>query len=209
MGLEDLTREHTLLGKVASEKMEEVPVKHNGSEGEDMKPEGNEDKKPLEEMSKSELIEAFKEAQEKADKSHDLYLRSVAEMENMKKRAAKEREDWHKYANETLIKDLLPVIDNLEKAIAHSCDQDVFHALREGVELTLKGLMDCLARSGLKEVEAEGVPFDPSFHEAVSELEDNQVESGIVLKELQKGYVLNGRLIRPSMVVVSSGPRDD
>lgn len=162
-------------------------------------------KKPPESMTKEELMEAFKELEEKAEKHYDLYVRSLAEIENMKRRNAKEKEDWIKYSNESMIKDILPVLDNLEKALSHSTEGNSLQALLEGVDLTLKGLKDGLGKSGLKEVNALGLPFDPCFHEAVSQMEDNRVEAGHVLQELQKGYLLNGRLIRPSMVVVSRG----
>ena len=96
-------------------------------------------------------------------------------------------------------------MDNLEKAISHSQDENSLEALREGVELTLKGLIDTLAKVGLEEVEAKGESFDPNFHHAVSELEDENVEQGVVIEELQKGYRLRERLIRPALVVVSKG----
>jgi molecular chaperone GrpE len=161
---------------------------------------------PLEKMTKAQLIEKMSETQESVEKNFDLYLRSQAEMENLKKRFKKEKEDLVKYANESLIKRLLTVMDNLQNAIAHSRDKKALKALGEGVELTLKGLMDALEKAGLKQVEAEGEPFDPNFHEAVSELEDDTKEPGTVLQELQKGYILNHRLIRPAMVVVSKRP---
>jgi molecular chaperone GrpE len=186
-------------------KMEDVTVKNGPSEAGDSAPAGTAEERPLEEMTKAELLAAVKDLQEKADRHYDLYLRLLADMENVKKRNAKERGEWHKYANEALIKEILPVVDNLEKAIIHSQDANGLHALREGVELTLKGLKDALTRSGVQEVEALGIPFDPCFHEAVSQLEDQKVEAGVVLQELQKGYILNGRLIRPSVVVVSKG----
>lgn len=161
--------------------------------------------KPPEKMTKSELVKKIQQITEEYSTYYDLYLRSQAEMENIKKRARKEKEDWIKFANETLIKEILPVMDNLEMAISHSNDDNSLHALREGVELTLKGLKDSLAKSGLEEVKAQGEPFDPCFHEAVSELVDDNVKPGTVIHELQKGYILNQRLIRPSMVVVSRG----
>ncbi|MBN1105845.1 MAG: nucleotide exchange factor GrpE [Deltaproteobacteria bacterium] len=182
-----------------------MTVKSGYSEAENSNPAGTADEKPLDKMTKAELIDAARDLQVKADKHYDLYLRSMADMENVKKRNAKEREEWHKYANEGLIKEILPVVDNLEKAILHSQDQNVLHALRDGVELTLKGLKEALTRSGVQEVEALGVPFDPCFHEAVSQMVDEEMEAGVVLRELQKGYILNGRLIRPSMVIVSKG----
>jgi len=167
------------------------------------------EEKPLEKMTKSELLEKIKEIQEESKNNYDLYLRSQAETENIKKRNKKEKEDWIKYSNETLIKEILPVMDNLEKAISHSHSENPHHVLREGVELTLKGLRDTLEKSGLEEVKARGEPFDPCFHQAVSEQEDEKVTAGTVLHELQKGYTLNQRLIRPAMVVVSKGKPGD
>ncbi len=159
----------------------------------------------LDKMSKDELAGKVRELLGLSEKNHDLYLRSQAEMENMRKRAKKEKEDWLKYSNETLIKQILPVMDNLHKAISHSNNEKAFHALREGVELTLTELRSALSKAGLEEIKAEGEPFDPKFHEAVSQVEDKDVEAGRVVKEIQKGYLLNKRLIRPSMVVVNKG----
>ncbi len=162
-------------------------------------------KKSPEKMTKKELFQEIKDLQEESKKNYDLYLRSQAEMENIKKRNKKDKEAWIRYSNENLIKQMLPVIDNLEKAISHSHNENPLDALREGVELTLKGLKDNLVKSGLEEVKAKGERFDPSFHQAVSEQEDEGVEAGIILHELQKGYTLYDRLLRPAMVVVSKG----
>ena len=158
---------------------------------------------PLSDMSKDQLIEKLSEVQASADTNMDSYLRSQAEMENMKKRFQKDKQDLVKFGNETLAKQLLPVADNLEMALDHSKDENSLEALREGVDLTLKGLMNVLEKAGVEKVEAVGVAFDPNFHEAVSEQEDDRAEPGTVLKELQKGYLLNQRLIRPAMVIVN------
>ena len=167
------------------------------------------EEKPLEKSSKAELIEKIKAIQEESKKNYNLFLRSEADSENMKKRNKKEKEEWIKYANEKLIKELLPVLDNLDNAISHSEDENSFQALREGVELTLKGLKDTLIKSGLEEVKTQDESFDPSFHHAVSQLEDEEVEPGVICQELQKGYTFNQRLIRPAMVVVSKGKPGD
>ena len=161
--------------------------------------------KKVEEMTKQELMVKLGETEEEARSNYDLYMRTYAEMENIKKRGAKEREELAKYANESIIKEILPVIDSLEKAIAHAKDDQNSSALAEGLELTRDGLMKTLEKAGLEEVEAMGKPFDPNFHEAVSQQKDDTVAPGHVMIELQKGYVLNGRLIRPSTVVISSG----
>ena len=181
----------------AEEGLPEQEQKGDSSEVEEI------NEKALEEMTEDELLVKLKEVQESSDKNYDLYVRSQAEMENVKKRFQKEKSDLLKFSNETLIKQLLSVVDNLEKAIDHSGDEKALDALREGLDMTLKGLKDVLEKSGLEDVEAMGKPFDPNYHEAVSEMEDGTVESGTVIEQLQKGYLLNGRRIRPAMVVVS------
>lgn len=172
-----------------------------------------EEKSNLKKLTKAELLEKIDELQQEVKKQGDLFIRSQADMENLRKRGKKEKEEWVKFANESLVKNLLPVMDNLENAISHSHSGNTVETLREGVELTLKGMKDALEKIGLKEIHAHGQPFDPCFHEAVSQQEDDSVPAGVVLHELQKGYSLNERLIRPAMVVVSGGgagsSRDD
>ena len=161
---------------------------------------------PLEELSKEELIQKLKEAEDSVKKYMDLYVRAQAEMDNLKKRLRKEKEEFLKFANEALIKELLPVVDNLENALRHAKDDNSVDALREGIELTLKGMKNVLSKAGVEEVKALGERFDPNYHHAVSQEETDQVETGTVLQELQKGYTLNQRLLRPAMVVVSKSP---
>jgi molecular chaperone GrpE len=173
-------------------------------EEEHEKDRGKRTKKP-EEMTKQELLKKLSETQEQAQNNYDLYMRTYAEMENIKKRGIKEREELAKYANESLIREMLPMIDSLDKAIAHARNDQDSSALIEGLELIRDGLMKTLEKVGLEAVEAIGKPFDPNFHEAVSQQKDDTVAPGYVMIELQKGYVLNGRLIRPSTVVISSG----
>ena len=161
--------------------------------------------KSLEEMTKRELLEKVKETEVKAQENYDLYMRTYAEMENIKKRGKKEREELAKFANESLIREILPAIDNLQKAISHAQNDNNPSGLVKGLEMTLGGLMKALDKLGLKEVEAEGKPFDPNFHEAISQQIDDKIAPGHVIMELQKGYLLNERLIRPSIVVISQG----
>jgi len=185
------------IGEDSQEELKEQP-------GERDKESDNEEHEiPLEKMTKRQLLNKVKEVQETADKNFDLYVRSQAEIDNLKKRFQRDKAELCKFSNESLIKKLLSVGDNLEKAVAHSENDNSLDALREGVELTLKGLMDTLEREGLESVKALDEPFDPNFHEAVSELQDNSAKPGTVIQELQKGYILNHRLIRPAMVIVS------
>ena len=196
--------------KIHDDEKVEDKIELTPREAPEGKVEADDDKKdqgkketPLEDMKKAELIEKAKEIKKTAEENYDLYIRSLAEIDNLKKRFQKEKTDLIKYSNELLIKQLLTVIDNLEKAISASQDGNSIDSLREGVELTLKGLVDTLEKSGLARVEAEGAPFDPNFHEALFEQEDKSAEPGTVLQVLQKGYTLNERLIRPAMVAVS------
>lgn len=193
--------------KVTDEGIEDMSKEHaNGEAGEQA--EENEElqestETPLESMKKAELLDKAHEIQKTAENNYDLYMRSLAEIENLKKRFQKDKSDLIKFSNESLIKQLLTVIDNLEKAVSASEEENSLDAVKEGVELTLKGLMDSLEKKGLEPVEAKGKSFDPNFHEAISEQEDNAAEPGTVIQELQKGYILNKRLIRPAMVIVS------
>jgi len=190
--------------KVRETSLEDSSLEDSGERaGEEHGTEPDKEEIPLEKMTKSQLLEKVKEVQDLADNNFDLYLRSQADIENIKKRAQKEKTDLVKFSNESLIKQLLPVADSLEKAIAHSEEGNSIDALREGVELTLKALMDTLDKAGLEEVKSLGEPFDPNFHEAISEQDDSSVKPGTVIQELQKGYLLNERLIRPSMVIIS------
>ena len=109
------------------------------------------------------MLTKVKEIQGLAENNFDLYLRSQADMENLKRRFQKEKDDLVKFSNESLIRQLLPVVDNLKKALEHSQDENSLNALSEGVELTLKGLLDTLKRVGVEEVKALGEPFDPNF----------------------------------------------
>jgi molecular chaperone GrpE len=201
----------TQIGVMNSEEMQKKAVEEPEGEArehseETAKAEVEKNKEThLEKMTKTQLIDKVKETQETVDKNFDLYVRSQAEIENLKRRFQKDKEELFKFSNESLIKQLLPVLDNLQKAVAHSENENSLEALREGVELTLKGLIDTLEKAGLTTVKAINEPFDPNFHEAISEQEDNSVKPGTVLQELQKGYLLNDRLIRPAIVIVSKG----
>jgi len=151
-------------------------------------------------MVSKKLSKRLKEVEKKSRENYDLYLRALAELENVKKRILREKEEYTKFANESLIKDILPVIDSLEKAIDHTNDEK----LVEGIQLTLDNLMSVLKKKGLEQINILlGDVFDTNFHEAISKTKSDMYGSGYIVKELQKGYLLNGRLIRPSMVIVS------
>ncbi len=145
---------------------------------------------------------------ELAEKQNEI-LRLHAEIQNIRRRAEQDVEKAHKYGQEKLISELLPVIDNLERALqaATGNDEQVV-ALREGVELTLKSFLDCLKKSNVEALDPTGEPFDPQFHQAMSMVESDTAEPNSVVAVMQKGYSLNGRVLRPAMVMVSKGPAD-
>lgn len=148
--------------------------------------------------------------QEEAEKYEDLYLRSTADLENVKKRLEREKDSIVKFANENLVKDLLPVLDNIERALDHTGeDNSDQEGVFEGIRLIHQSLKSVLEKFGVKPVTALSEKFDPVYHEAVMQAEDPDVEDGTVLKEVQKGYLLNDRLLRPAMVVVSKKPALD
>lgn len=137
----------------------------------------------------------------------DQALRAQAEAENVRRRSAREVENAHKFALERFVADLLPVIDSLETAVQASRDLEQpgegIGALIQGVELSLKLFHDTLAKCGVAQVDPEGTPFDPALHEAMSMLENDEVEPGTVLRVLQKGYTLHGRVVRAAKVMVA------
>lgn len=153
------------------------------------------------------LKDALSVARKEAADNYDRFLRLGAEFENYKKRVQRQMDDHRKYSNTELIKDLLPVVDNLERAIAayHDNRANIESCMVEGVEMTLKEVLNILEKHNATQVEAQGKPFDPNYHEAVMQEESEQHPENTVINELQKGYLLHDRLIRPSMVVVSKG----
>ena len=137
----------------------------------------------------------------------DRHLRLAAEFENFKRRALKERQDMLNFGTEGLMKELLATLDNLDRALGHvSHEEDIDKEnLLEGVQLTLRSLLQTLEKSGLKVVEAEGVPFDPAVHEAIRQVQSDEHEPGTVVEVFQKGYLLKNRLLRPALVAVVGG----
>ena len=151
----------------------------------------------------SEMEAALKKAQEEAAEHYDRFLRVSADLENYKKRVSKEKADLIRYGNEELIKELLPVIDNLERALEHASSEEAQEGIEVGVKMTLQQFLGILQRFGVTPIAAEGEPFDPTTHEAVMEQVAGDYEPGHVVSELQKGYLLNDRLVRPAKVVVA------
>lgn len=151
--------------------------------------------------------EAIIELQAKADENWDRYLRAAAETENVRKRARRDVEHAHKFALEGFSRELLAVVDSMEIGLQAADSADAA-ALVEGSEATCKLLKTTLERFGVTEVDPDGEPFDPEYHEAISMMPSANVEPGSVLTVVQKGYTLNQRLLRPARVIVATEPTE-
>lgn len=167
------------------------------------------DDKAVEDMSPAELLAETQRALEELGKAKDATLRSEAEMQNVRRRAEREVEHAVKYGVEKLVQNLLPVLDSLEKAI-ESAEQvgdkaPAAQAIIEGMGLCQKLFSEVLEKEGMKAVDPHGEPFDPNLHQAISMVENPEVEPNSVVAVVQKGYQLNGRLVRPAMVMVAKG----
>ena len=151
----------------------------------------------------ADLLQENERLKMEVGESVDKALRATAELENIRRRTSRDIENAHKYALERFVNELLPVIDSMELGINASQSADDLESLREGMDLTLKKLFDCLEKFGVKAIDPAGEKFDPDWHEAVSMQELEGSDSGQVVTVMQKGYELNGRLVRPAMVVVA------
>ncbi|MDG1852015.1 MAG: nucleotide exchange factor GrpE [Gammaproteobacteria bacterium] len=158
----------------------------------------------------SETDELIQEAVAAAlAEQQDMVLRAQAEVQNMRRRCEQDVEKAHKFALEKFGAELLPVMDNLERALqaVTNADDESVKALYEGVELTLKGFSETLSKNNIEQLDPQGEPFDPQQHEAMSIVENDDVEANTVLTVVQKGYLLNGRVIRPAMVIVAKSSK--
>lgn len=140
-----------------------------------------------------------------AKDNYDRFVRQIAELDNFKKRASREREDGIRFANEVLIKDLLPIVDNLERAVAHASGGGNGKPLVEGVEMVLKGFLDVLSKHGVSQIVALGQSFDPAKHEAMAQLDSESHAPNSVIDEHQRGYFYRERLLRPALVTIAKG----
>jgi len=169
----------------------------------------NKKKKEDKEKEVEELKKRLEEKEKESKENYERLLRTAADFENYKKRAAREKEDWTKFANEDLIRAILPFIDNLERAVNHAQKVVDTGVLIEGVRLTLQQLLQALNKFGLSSFESVGKPFDPAIHEAMLVVETDKHEPNQVVEEFQKGYLLNDRLLRPATVSVSKPPEKE
>lgn len=164
---------------------------------------------PVVESPEEELERLRQEVAEKtaeAAQNFDRFVRERADLENYKRRAQRERAETLRFGAEQLVRDLLPVVDNLERAIEHAEAKGEGDQIVQGIRLVLKGALDVLARHGVTRIDASGQPFDPAFHEAIAQVESDQVEPNHVVQQFQPGYRLHDRLLRPAQVSVSGGP---
>ena len=168
----------------------------------DSQAKANEKKKP--ESLESKLQHNLTQLQKEKDDLEDKYLRSQAEMQNMQNRYNNERAQLIKYESQSLAKDVLPAMDNLERALATKVDDEASKQLKKGVQMTLDSLVKAMKDHGISEITAEGVKFDPNLHQAVQTVEaENDDQKDHVVRVLQKGYLYKDRTLRPAMVVVA------
>ncbi len=184
------------------------------------------EKKPLEQAQKAEQVETKEQEKQKPDlktlkeenkkleidlaEKTDKFLRLLAEFENFKKRVAKQTSDLRKYSNESILKDILLVADNLDRAILAGKTEKAEQApLLEGVEMTLTELVKIFEQYEVTPIKSEGKAFDPNFHQAMTKQESEEHPENTVISELQKGYMICDRLLRPAMVVVSEKKKDE
>jgi len=154
---------------------------------------------PVSEPSKPDTEEELRQEKDK-------YLRLYAEFENYKKRVAKDKEELIKYGNESMLYELLPVIDNLEMALKHSTNDASSGGLVQGVEITLKEFLRVIDKFGLTPIEASDKEFDPSLHHAMTQVERDDIDENMVVEEFRKGYMFREKVLRPSLVAVSKKP---
>lgn len=157
---------------------------------------------------KQVLTDALAAKETEAKENYDRYVRAVAELENYKKRAARDKADTIKYGKEEIIKDILPFLDSLDRALEHADTSDA-KTFKEGLALMQDQLLCCLKRHGVERIECAGANFDPNVHEALMQVESDEHDNNQIVSEMEKGYLLNGRLIRPSRVCVCKKTKNE
>jgi molecular chaperone GrpE len=159
-------------------------------------------------LSEQQLVE-LKEQAGKAAQYYDQLVRTMADMENFKKRAARERQDAIKFANEALLERIIPVLDNFDAALAAAnAPNTSVQSMQSGVNMIQQQLKSAMSEAGLEEIDATGKPFDPNIHEAISQQETDEVPEGQVVQQVRRGYKLRERLLRPASVIVAKKPAD-
>ena len=174
------------------------------TEDENKDPEGKVVNEEEAEVDPSAEEEVTSTSEDEIEALKDQLLRAVAEAENIRRRTSRDVENAHKYANEKLLEDLLPVLDSLEKALELPDQSDDAKAVLEGIEISLRMFRETLERGGVMIVDPLGEPFDPSKHEALAMVPNEEVEPNSIMEVVQKGYLLNERVVRAARVVVSA-----
>ena len=149
-----------------------------------------------------DLMVKLQDAEKKAAENYDKYVRAVAELDNYRKRAAREKADAIQYGNENLLRDILPLADGMDRALEHACNSEDFEAFKKGLKLLQGQLLGCLQKHGVEMIDTAGKDFDPHVHEAMMQVESAEHEDSQVVGEFERGYLLNGRLLRPAKVSV-------
>ena len=165
--------------------------------------EGQDEQDAADDAEEPSLEDVIAQLQADVEEARDAALRAQADAQNVKRRAEQDVEKARKFALERFTGDLLPVVDNLERALEAASDDEAARPIVEGVELTLKSFLDAIGKYSIEQLNPEGEPFDPQVHQAMSMVENPEVEPNTVIAVVQKGYTLNGRLVRPAMVMVS------
>lgn len=153
-----------------------------------------------------DLSQKIEDLQAKVDENYQIALRAKAETENVRRRSERDVSSARKYALERFVTDLIPVMDSLEQGMNIPIEGIEAEGMREGLELTMKLLVDAMSKHGVERLDPQGHPFNPEHHEAMSMLESQEVEPNHVLQVFQKGYLLHGRTVRPARVIVARGP---
>ncbi|MCJ7841823.1 nucleotide exchange factor GrpE [Lederbergia sp. NSJ-179] len=185
------------------ETVENTDEVNHKSEAETQQKETDVDEARSEEEKKDETTSKIEELQAKLEEAENRYLRLYADFENSRRRARQELEAREKYKSQELITELLPAIDNFERAMAIEPENEQSKALLNGVEMVYRSIIEALKQAGAEQIEAVGKKFDPNYHQAVMQISDEQFESNTIVEEFQKGYILKDRVIRPSMVKVN------
>jgi len=185
------------------EKKTVEPEEVKSNEAEEEKTEGNQEEKLL-----SESLEEIERIKAEAEAARDRLLRAAAEYENFKKRAEREKEEAMKFIAESIVLDIIPIVDNLDRAIksAQSDEKKNFDALLQGIEMIQKQMLSVLEKYGVGVIESEGQPFDPRIHEAILQVPSEEYPENTVVQEFERGYTLHDKVIRPAKVIVSKLP---
>ncbi|WJH33008.1 nucleotide exchange factor GrpE [Paenibacillus sp. CC-CFT747] len=165
--------------------------------------ETKEDNVPEEQSSSAAQAAELEELRKQVEEHQQRFLRAQADFDNFRRRSRQEKEDFAKYASAKVIEQLLPIVDNFERALTSSKETKDFEALLKGLEMTARQLEQVLKNEGLQAMETVGQPFNPDFHQAIMQVESEEHGEGIVVEEVQKGYVLKDKVLRPAMVKVS------